>query len=239
MPAASPHTLTGQVFDALRSDVLAGRLTPGSRLRLVELTERFSVSQSVVREALSRLSEQRLVIALPQQGFRVASLSVDDLTELTEARRQIEGLVFRLSVERGDVGWESAVVGAHHQLERTPMYDDAGDPNEQWLEAHETFHSALLSGCGNARLIDMSRGLRESAALYRIWSVPLGGDRQRNLSAEHRGLLDAVLERDADIAVERLHSHIQRTADALLAVAANYGPDEIVPREKAAADKSP
>jgi DNA-binding GntR family transcriptional regulator len=229
VPTASPRTLTGQVFDALRSDVLAGRLTPGSRLRLVELTERFSVSQSVVREALARLSEQRLVIALPQQGFRVAPLSVDDLTELTDARRQIEGSVFRLSVERGSVAWESAVVGAHHQLGRTPMYDDAGDPNEQWLEAHETFHTALLSGCGNARLTDVARGLRESAALYRIWSAPLGHDDERDLDAEHRGLLDAALERDPDIAVERLHSHIQRTTDALLAVAADYQPSEAEP----------
>lgn len=231
MPPTSPRTLTGQVFDALRSDVLAGRLAPGSRLRLVALAERFSVSQSVVREALARLSEQRLVTALPQQGFRVAPLSVGDLTDLTDARRQIEGLVFRLSVERGDVAWESAVVGAHHQLERTPMYDDAGDPNERWLDAHEAFHTALLSGCDNPRLTDMARGLRESAALYRIWSVPIGHDYERDLPAEHRGLLDAVLERAPDIAAERLHSHIQRTTDALLAVAAGYQSGEAEPIE--------
>ncbi|MFH8533844.1 GntR family transcriptional regulator [Streptomyces tendae] len=221
MATTSPRTLTGQVLEALRSDVLAGRLAPGSRLRLLELTERFSVSQSVVREALTRLSEQRLVVALPQQGFRVASLSPDDLVELTDARRQIEGLVLRLSVERGDVAWESLVVGTHHQLERTPMYGEAGEPSEEWMEAHEAFHAALLSGCGNARLVKVASGLRECAALYRIWSVPLGRGDERNLAAEHRGLLEAALARDADIAAGRLHSHIQRTTDALLAAAAD------------------
>lgn len=222
MAADSSRTLTGQVFDVLRADVLAGRLTPGSRLRLVELTGRFSVSQSVVREALARMSAQGLVVALPQQGFRVTPLSVADLTELTDARRQLEGLVFGLSVRRGDMAWESTVVGAHHRLERTPVHDDAGDANQEWLDAHEDFHAALLAGCDNARLTGMARNLRECSALYRVWSVPLGRDHERDVAAEHRGLLDAALERDADLAAQRLQRHIQRTTDALLAVAADY-----------------
>ncbi|MTD56455.1 GntR family transcriptional regulator [Amycolatopsis pithecellobii] len=222
MGTSSAPTLTARVYDALRADVLAGRLAPGSRLRLVELAARFSVSQSVVREALARLSQQRLVVALPQQGFRVAPLSVEDLTRLTDARKQLEGLVLRLSVERGDVAWESAVVAAHHQLERTPMYTETGEPNEEWLASHEKFHAALLAGCGNVLLTELAEGLRESAALYRVWSVPIGHDYDRDLPQEHRELLAAVLDRDPDTAVELMHRHIQHTTDVLLSVADQY-----------------
>jgi len=118
VPAAT-STRAEHVHGALRAEILAGRLAPGTRLRLVELAERFSVSQSVVREALTRLAGQEIVVALPQQGFRVASLTLDDLTALTEARMHIEGLVLRLAVQRGDVAWEASAVAAHHRLLRS------------------------------------------------------------------------------------------------------------------------
>ena len=212
-------TRTGHVYGVLRAEVLAGALAPGSRLRLVELAERFSVSQSVVREALTRLAEQRIVVALPQQGFRVATLTLDDLTELTDARVQIEGLVFRLAIERGDLAWESSVLAAHHRLEGTARVLDTGEVNGEWLAAHETYHQTLLAGCGNDRLLHAAASLRDAAALYRIWSVALGHDHNRDLPAEHRGMLDTVLTRDPDLAVERLRHHITRTSSALVDVA--------------------
>jgi DNA-binding GntR family transcriptional regulator len=219
MPAVATSTRTEQVYSALRAEILAGTLAPGTRLRLVELGERFSVSQSVVREALTRLAEQKIVDSLPQQGFRVASLTLADLTALTEARVHVESLVLRLAVQRGDVAWEAAVVAAHHQLSRAPQRLPGGEVNEQWLAVHEAFHAALLGGCGNDRLLHVAAGLRDAAALYRIWSVPLGHDYDRDLDGEHTGLRDAALARDADAAADRLAWHIERTSSVLMAVA--------------------
>jgi DNA-binding GntR family transcriptional regulator len=227
-PAAA-STRAEQVHGALRAEILAGRLAPGTRLRLVELAERFSVSQSVIREALTRLAGQQIVIALPQQGFRVAPLTLADLTALTEARMHIEGLVLRLAVQRGDVAWEASAVAAHHQLLRTPTRLETGGVNEQWLTAHETYHAALLAGCGNDRLLQVAGGLRDAAALYRIWSFPLGQDEHRDLPGEHRGILEAVLARDAGQAADRLTRHIERTSSVLLAVAERTGEPQLGP----------
>ncbi|HXA91175.1 MAG TPA: GntR family transcriptional regulator, partial [Mycobacterium sp.] len=69
-------TRGAEVFDVLRAELLSGVLKPGVKLLMVELASRFSVSQSVVREALTRLAEQGLVVATPQRGFRVRELSV-------------------------------------------------------------------------------------------------------------------------------------------------------------------
>ena len=219
LTSASTATRAAHVYATVRSEILGGVLRPGSRLRLVELADRFSVSQTVVREALTRLAEQRIAVASPQQGFRVAPLTVEDLTALTEARVHIEGLVLRLAIERGDVSWEAGVVAAHHQLVRTAPYTGDGEVSSAWLEAHEGFHASLFSGCANHRLLRVASGLRDAAALYRIWSAPLGHDEGRDLPAEHRGLLEAVVARDAGLAVERLARHIERTSAVLMAVA--------------------
>jgi len=112
---------------------------------MVELTERFGVSQSVIREALTRLTEQGLLVATPQRGFRVRDLSIEDIAQLTETRIQIEALALRLAVERGDLQWETGILAAHHRLERTPVTRDDGTVSEDWSGHHRDFHQALLA----------------------------------------------------------------------------------------------
>ncbi len=227
MPDATSTTRAEFVHAQLRSQILRGRYTPGARLRLVELAERFSVSQSVIREALTRLAGQKLVVALPQQGFRVMTLSAAGLRELTDARVQVESLVIGLAVPRGDLAWESSVVAAHHQLARTSSdVEPDGTLSERWFRAHEEFHRVLLDGCGNAWLSDLAATLRAAAALHLRWSGSVAGDYDRDIAAEHRGLLDAVLARDAESAAAKLGEHIGRTTAALLDVTTTPEPSD-------------
>jgi DNA-binding GntR family transcriptional regulator len=222
--ATAPTTRTEQVYGRMRADILAGRLTPGAKLPFAELVARYGGSTSVIREGLSRLVEQGLVHAEPQHGFRVVPLSISDLDDLTTARCELEGLVLRLSIEAGDLEWESEIVAAHHTLERTPMAagDDPGVMSDDWRAAHARFHNALISGCSNVRLRTMASSLRDAAELYRSWSGPLGHDEHRDVPAEHEAIAEAVLARDADRAVAELSKHLRRTADALIAL----GPSE-------------
>jgi DNA-binding GntR family transcriptional regulator len=216
-----------EVFDVLRAELLNGVLKPGDKLRMVELASRFSVSQSVVREALTRLAEQGLVVASPQRGFRVRELSVEDIIGLTESREQIESVALRLAIERGDLWWEKEIVATHHHLERTPVVDEDGRFNEPWTAIHHDFHRALTVGCNNARLHGVVLALRDSAELYRRWWWALGDDRQRDLDAEHRQLMDLVLARDADGAIEALTYHIKRAPERLIAYAHEHGLDDL------------
>src|ERR1700757_4232688 len=132
--ATIPATRTEQVYDVLRSELLNGVLHPGQKLKMVELTERFGVSQSVIREALTRLTDQGLLAATPQRGF------------------QVESLALRLAVQRGDLQWETGILAAHHRLERTPVTRDDGTVSEDWSGHHRDFPPALLTGCSNRRL---------------------------------------------------------------------------------------
>lgn len=223
----SPVTRGAEVYDVLRAELFNGVLCPGEKLRMVELARRFSVSQSVVREALTRLAEQGLVVAKPQRGFRVRELSVEDIVGLTESRVQIESVALRLAIERGDVLWETQIVAAHHLLERTPRVDDNGKYREEWGVRHRDFHQALTAGCNNARLQEVVLGLRDSAELYRRWWWALAADRHRDLAAEHRQLKDLTLARDADGAIEALTYHIKGAPERLIAYARKHGLDDL------------
>ena len=210
-------TQVERVYAELRADILAGRCGPGSKLRFKKLTDDHRASVGVVREAIARLVAEGLVESMPQQGFRVQPVSVADLQHLTEARSEVEAIVLRLAIQHGDLNWEARVVAAHHQLQRTPQMD-AADPEriaDDWARAHQMFHQALLEGCPNPRLVMIAESLRDSAELYRRWSVPLGSA-ARDIAAEHQDLVDAVCARDAGAAVRGLRYHIGQTAEQLL-----------------------
>jgi DNA-binding GntR family transcriptional regulator len=217
------------VYDRLRSDLLNGILHPSQKLKMVELTDRFGVSQSVVREALTRLTEQGLLVATPQRGFRVRDLSIEDIAELTETRIQVESIAVRLAVERGDLQWETGILASHHRLERTPVTRADGTVSEDWSGHHRDFHQALLAGCGNRRLESVASSLRDSAELYRRWYWVLTDDHQRDLAAEHRQLKELALARNADRAVEVLTEHIERAPSLLIAYARERGVDDLTP----------
>lgn len=221
MSRSGTPTRAERVHAELRADILAGRLRPGARLPFAELSARYQVSMGVAREALTRLTAEGLVESQPQYGFRVRPVSVEDLRHLTEARCAIEALVLRQAFAHGGVAWESAILAAHHRLERTPQMtvDDPDRISDDWVVAHSAYHLALLSGCPNPRLLDVATSLRDSAELYRRWSVPLGQE-HRDIPGEHRAMLEAVLVHDADAAVAVLAEHIQHTTDVLLETSA-------------------
>src|ERR1700759_3079934 len=129
-------TRTERVYEVIRSELLNGVLHPGQKLKMVELTERFGVSQSVIREALTRLTEQGLLIATPQRGFRVRDLSIEDTSQLPDTRIQVEAPALRRAVERGDLQWKTGILAAHHRLERTPVTSDDGTVSEDWSGHH-------------------------------------------------------------------------------------------------------
>jgi len=216
--ATKSTTRHEQVYLSLKADILSNRLEPGQKLPFADLSARYGFSIGVLREALSRLVEQGLVVNAPQQGFCVTPLSRTDLINLSQARREIETLTLRHAVLDGDLRWQSEVVAAHFRLANTPMMekDIPGRFSEDWAEAHTLFHETLLLGCGNPHLTRVATQLRASAELYRRWSVPIGEGAKRDAASEHQKILEAVIARDVDLAVTLLDEHIALTTRLVL-----------------------
>ncbi len=209
------RSLTGRTYEELRSDILCGRIPPSKKLRLKDLQERFSTSLSVVREALAKLSSEGLVRALDQRGFITSELSVPDLEDLMQTRRQIEGIAIRQAIEHGTPQWEAKVSAAYAEL--ATLDHEFGDTNylrEEWIEAHEKFHRCLIEGCKSPSLILICAGLAERTQRYRYLTVSMAP--HRDAPAEHKEILQAVLARDADLGQAVLDRHFARTQEILV-----------------------
>ncbi|PLC49098.1 transcriptional regulator [Pollutimonas subterranea] len=201
----------------IRTEILDGRLSPGAKLNIKSLEDRLQVSLGAIREALSRLSAEGMVDAEAHRGYRVSTISAEDLIDLTETRIQIESLCLSKAISQGDVEWETRIVGAAHRMER--LQHSPSDPvarvTDNWNQAHGEFHEALVSACPSAWLHRLRKLLYEQSERYRRLSVPLDTD-NRDVREEHRRIMDAVLRRDTPAALQELERHLSVTTQIIL-----------------------
>ena len=218
-PSMSNETQSDRVFGSVRADILGCRLLPGSKLRINEVAEQIAVSLGAVREALSRLAAEGLVVAESQKGFRVAPISSEEFRDLTDARVEVETLTLRRSIVKGDLEWESQLVAAWHRLSGTSQ-KLAHDPrlySDEWAAAHREFHRALVAACGSEKLLTIRSQLYEQAERYRRYSGVI--EKDRDVAAEHERLFRATIARDAVAAAHEMGAHLWLTADIIISSA--------------------
>ena len=205
---AGPRSQTSAAYARLKAEILAGKASPGEKLKINEIAAQLEVSPGAVREALSRLVPEGFVVSRDQRGFIVAPISIEDLLDLTRLRCDIEEIALRRSVAEGDASWEASVLATAHRLRRTPRVAD-GTPNLDWLTQHEQFHRALVNGASSPRLLALNSQLYQQLERYRLlgWNA----DRNRDVDTEHQALVDAALDRDADELVRLARGHFEQT----------------------------
>lgn len=217
------ETLSKHIRDELRINMLNGRWAPGDRLQLNQLSEQFQTSSTVVREALTRLAGERLVLLRPNRGFFVPTLSLEELRDLTELRCVNEQFGVTLAIQRGDLAWEGELMAAHHRMQRTASRDEDNQPTPEWAAAHQAFHAQLLAACGVPTLIDLTNTISDLAQLYNVWATSATNLTARDLSGEHQAILDAALARDASTASDLLADHYRRTLDGITTLGVEVG----------------
>ena len=181
------------------------------------MSERYGIGTVPIREALNRLSSEGLVERRSHRGFCVAPISLADLGELVQTRIWLETLALRESIRNADEAFEDALVVSFHRLARTQrlLPDATGSElpgrnlSEEWERLHKDFHLLLLDRCGSSLLLGFCSNLMDQAVRYRNLSMNTNPSRQRRegAAAEHKEILDAVLDRDADRACELLADH--------------------------------
>ena len=109
-------TLASDIAHRMRNEIVTCRLKPGEVLKFDTLRLAYGASFTTLREALTCLAAEGLVVAEEQRGFKVAPISLADLIDLTRARILIEVDLIRRSIENGDDDWEIAVISSIHRL---------------------------------------------------------------------------------------------------------------------------
>lgn len=209
------RTLASDVFERLRHDILESQLKPATRLRFADLRERYGVGTSPLREALMRLASDGLVVLEDHRGFHVAPVSRAKLLDIAFMRKELETKALVLGIRNADDNWEARVLAAYHALSRRSRPDRNGSMDPEWETRHAAFHFALVSGCGSEWLLRFRAILYDQWDRYRRLSIKYAKD-DRDFMREHRELMEAALERDADAATYLMNRHITMSTRQLL-----------------------
>jgi GntR family carbon starvation induced transcriptional regulator len=213
-------TLASDIAHRLRNEIVTCQLKPNESLKFDALRLSFGASFTTLREALTLLVAEGLVVAEEQRGYKVAPVTLEDLHDLTHARILIEVDLLRRSIEKGDDDWEIRVISSLHRLakieERAP--EDYAT-NAEWKATHRQFHEALVSASGSPTLLAVRNSLFDRAERYRNLSA-MFRPHPRDKVGEHRALMQAAIGRNADQACDLIRSHIQTTSDNVAKYAA-------------------
>ena len=210
------RSLVEAAYETIRADLLNGDLAPGTKLRFEMLRERYGFGASTLREALTRLVGEALVTSEEQRGFRVAAISLEDFGDLTRTRKLIEVEALRQAILFGDDAWEASLVATFHRLSKVEEKLAEGPERQQdeFEERNRDFHYALIAACPSRWLKHMHGILFQQSERYRRISL-CNKIEPRDIHAEHKAVLDAVLARDVDLACRLEGEHIDKTLEIL------------------------
>lgn len=220
-------TLANDVLFRLREDIVSCILKPGDKLRFEALKDIYGVSFSTLREALSRLASEKLVVAEGQRGFKVAPISKEDLLDLTEARVLIEKECLRRAMQHGGDSWKAKILSSFHRLDRLENeLEGQRRIAPEWDQLHREFHEALVAASGSPTLSEIRQALFERSRRYRRISA-LVRKSPRAKTDEHRLIMEAVLGQDVAGAMSLIERHVREIAHNIIANELEPTQDEV------------
>ena len=202
MSASAPGTpLASVVYAAISEDILGGTLPPGTPLVQEQLAERYAVSRTPVRDALTQLTTDGLVRQAFGAGYYVADLSTNDINDVLSVRRELESLALRQAFGRH----------TPRQLHQLAMLAGeirfADETNgTDTFELAAQFHKQLLDPCQNAYLLEI---------IEQVWANPVqrrilltytpGKARSERIATNHEAIVNALASDDLNAALGFLH----------------------------------
>lgn len=209
--ALQADTLRRQIENAVRDSITSGRYPPGSRLVERELCEELGVSRTSLREALRKLEAEKLVEIIPHKGPYVASISVEEASEIYALRVLLEGYAAYEFAKRGT---DEALGAFEHEAKVLKAHALAGE-TAHVLEAKTRLYSLMLGHCGNSLVREMLQSLFSRINLLRATSL-MHPDRINQSLAEIESLTLALKKRDSEKAREWASLHVENASRVAL-----------------------
>ncbi len=209
------ETVGDIVFRQIRQDIVSGHLPPGSKIKLEQAKEHYQISISSLREILSRLAMENLVVAEGQRGFEVSPVSRKELEELADLRIVLETHAIGLAFTEGDLEWEGRIVAAHHKLNAAERKLLTGDVSRtiDWVRYDWEFHQAIVSACNSVTLMATLSSVFDRFLRYHLLARTFRGPA---VVDDHKLLFEAALKKDAVGAKAIVHKHIKSGVDHVL-----------------------
>ena len=231
---STESTKADDIAVLIEEAIVAGELEPGSVLRQEQLSERFGVSRTPVREALRRLAALGLVSFEPNRGVRVRTLSHEDLREAFLVRAELEALVTEVAARK-------MTSEALHELEECERRfarltrelrsrDPGGDRRglmAEWMGANHAFHDVLYRLADMPYVESIAKGARRTFSGPAVWAPvdeELDALYERN-QAEHRAIRQALVAGSVAGARELAHEHVMHSFTLLTTILEHVGAD--------------
>jgi len=219
--ASRPSATVRSIHARIRDDIVTLRLRPGVRLSENELALRFGTSRAPVREALIRLVEEGLIEVLPQRGSFVSRISLAAMQRARFVREALEIAVIRRAAERG----LSAAAQKKIMASLADQENAQSDP-ETFTLADDAFHRAFADDIGIAQIWAVLDREKSQFDRIRFLSLPVRTPVE-SLIAQHKGILEAVLNRDPEGAEAAMRVHLSEVLKITEQLATEH-PDLIV-----------
>jgi DNA-binding GntR family transcriptional regulator len=208
MSQSSPTVTNQTIADALRDDILRGKLHGGQPLRQDEIAAQFGVSKIPVREALVQLKAEGLVNLYPNRGAFVSEVSAAEADEVYIMRIALEKAILRRAIP-------DLTVAHFKRADEILAAIDNESNIAKWGELNWEFHATLYSPAELPRLMETLRTLHTSIARYLVLYLA-GMDYQKKSQREHRALLQACRAGDVEKAEVILEEHLHAAATHLI-----------------------
>jgi GntR family carbon starvation induced transcriptional regulator len=213
----TPSSTGLDILARLRADIVSNTFEPEAKLKFAELTRKYDVGVGTLREALSHLVSEGFVMLDAGRGYRVAPVSVEDLTDIVDHYTDFEKRALADAIKHGDDAWEANIVATYHRLNiiHSQPWEIRMARHNEWVERHKEFHAALVSACQSRWVLKLRALMFNQVERYRFLSK-INRKTDNSKGAEHRDIMKATLARDTALALELMERHIRETADNVL-----------------------
>jgi len=203
-------TLSDEVYERLRDEIVKGLIRPNERLVEVDLAERLGVSRTPIRESLKRLSADGLIHG-GRHHLVVREHAPQEIREIYESRAALEGYAARLAAQRATKE-ELVRIASFHERDITKL---VRSPREHIADVNDGFHDAIIAAAANIRLLDLIRRNREFYFNYRIARMYTDPEAAASLEG-HSAILDALESHDPDAAEAATRKHVMQALEVTL-----------------------
>jgi DNA-binding GntR family transcriptional regulator len=205
----SRQSLGVECFEWLKQSIVSGYFPPGTHIREKFVAEQLNISRSPIREAFVRLSEFGLGQYVPNRGFRVVTLTLQQVEEVGQVRSALENLAVKLVVEKA----------TRQDLSRLEVLVDEAEKyisqGGEEYPLHLDFHATLLDIADNQTLTDMLNRISATVRTVRTWSGSSSSRPSKSLQ-EHRAIYKKIAAGDVEEAARTMTRHIQASTETML-----------------------
>jgi DNA-binding GntR family transcriptional regulator len=212
-----PNSISDQIYERLKQQILRGEIEPGERLMQNQVAESLKASRTPVREAFRRLEQDGLVERIPQGGVRVTRLDIETIQDVFGIRKVLEAYAIELACDR-ITGEE--IVSLKRLLNQARDLLSSGNLGmeakiNRLFELNSEFHNTIYRASGNSYLMGMINSLRNIVARLRLLGLRADGTWSRAWD-EHAQLIGLLEKKDKESAVRSVQAHLVNGASDVL-----------------------